>query len=173
MKFNQFGTHVGAQLRVQVGEWLIEKKDIRFADKSAAKRHTLLLPAREVARLARQKRFELQEPRDRSDLGKPNRLRHAAFLQRIGDVLGNRHVRIKSVGLEHHRYIALGRRNVVHYTLPEADGASRRKLEAGEHAQGRRLPAAGGAEQADELARPNVEIEIVDRDELAELFVQP
>ena len=62
----------------------------------------------------------------------------------------------------------LRRRHVVDHALAEADGAARRKLEAGEHAQGRRLAAARGPEQADELARLDVEVEIVDRDDRAD-----
>ena len=50
----------------------------------------------------------------------------------------------------------------------EQDAAFARRLEAGEHAQQRGLAAAGGPEQREELALPDVERERVDRDHRAE-----
>ncbi|GAA5240079.1 hypothetical protein BMMON2_29010 [Burkholderia mallei] len=45
-------------------------------------------------------------------------------------------------------------------------------LEARDHAQQRRLAAAGRAEQRDELTRGEIERDVVERGELAEAFVQ-
>jgi hypothetical protein len=72
-------------------------------------------------------------------------------------------VRPQRVRLEHHADVAVvgahvdsaGR--VVHDTIPDADPPLRALLEAGDKAQGRRLPAPAGAEQHEQLA-------IVDRD---------
>ena len=54
----------------------------------------------------------------------------------------------------------------------EQDAPARRALEAGDHPQRRRLPAAGRAEQREELARRHVEVDAVDRDVVAELLAQ-
>ena len=50
------------------------------------------------------------------------------------------------------------------------DVARGRALEAGDHAQRRRLAAARRAEQADDLARRDRQIDVVDGDEGAELL---
>ena len=62
------------------------------------------------------------------------------------------------------------RRQLVHAPAGDHDVARGRALEPGDHAQGRGLAAARRAEQADDLAGRDVEIDIVDRDERAELL---
>ena len=78
---------------------------------------------------------------------------HARHAQRKGDVLAHRHVRIKRVGLEHHRQAALGGRQCRVASLPSMlicppDDI----LEPGDQAQKRGLAAARGADEHDELA---------------------
>jgi len=68
---------------------------------------------------------------------------------------------IERVGLEHHGDIAFGRSQIVDYPTAEADGPAGGEFEAGQHAQGRRLAAARGAQQADKLTRPDGEVEVV------------
>ena len=81
-----------------------------------------------------------------------------AVLERIDHVLPHRHVRPHRVGLKHHAEVAqprrhqdaaLGRR---HHLPGDADFAGGRMLEPGDAAQGRRLAAAGRAEQDHDLA---------------------
>ena len=54
--------------------------------------------------------------------------------------------------------------SVGHVLAGEQDAAGVRGLEAAEHAQRRRLAAAGGAEQRDELAGLDGEVEVVHGD---------
>ena len=54
----------------------------------------------------------------------------------------------------------------------EQDLAGARRLEAGDHPQRRRLAAAGGPEQREELARGDLEVDPVDRDRVLELLAQ-
>src|SRR5947209_6793109 len=71
-------------------------------------------------------------------------------------------MRVERVVLEHHRDVALFRRHVVHHALTDADLAARNALEPRNHAQQSRLPASGGADQHNEFAIANGDIDAVD-----------
>src|SRR5262249_38118657 len=73
------------------------------------------------------------------------------------DVLVDREVRVERVALEHHRDVTVAGRDVVDDPRPDAHDALGDLLEAGEHPQRRRLPAAGGADQHHELAVGDLE----------------
>jgi hypothetical protein len=73
-------------------------------------------------------------------------------LQREGDVLGHRHVRIERVGLEHHGQLALGRRLAGDVAAIDVDGAAAGVLQAGDQPQQCRLAATRRADEDDELA---------------------
>ena len=93
-----------------------------------------------------------------------------SWLQAEGDVLFDRHMREQRIGLEHHvDGPAIGRR-AGKVLAVEDDFARRRLLEARQHAQQRGLAAAGGAEQREEFAVVDIEREVVDGDEIAELL---
>ncbi len=68
MQVHQFLAHVQPQLGVEGGERLVEQEQARARNHGAAKRDTLLLPARQLRRLAVEQRLDLQLPRDRLDL---------------------------------------------------------------------------------------------------------
>ena len=68
-------------------------------------------------------------------------------------VLEHAHVRVERVALEHHRDVALGRRQLRDVAAVDQDRAGGRLLEAGDHAQRRRLAAAARADEHDHLAR--------------------
>jgi hypothetical protein len=74
----------------------------------------------------------------------------------------HRHVRVEGVGLEHHRHVALVRRQIGD-VRPVEQARGRRLLEPGDHPQRRRLAAAGGAEQHHELAMRDREVERIHR----------
>ena len=88
--------------------------------------------------------------------------RGAAELQRVADVLGDRHVRVERVGLEDHRHVAVLRQHVGDVALADQHAAGGDGFEAGDHAQRRGLAAAGGAEQHEELAVGDGEVEALD-----------
>src|SRR3954454_19346649 len=103
--------------------------------------------------------------------------RQLAQLQSERDVLLDRHVRPHRVALEDHRHLPLlgrqraggrGEHNSVHL-----DGAGARLDEARNHPQGRGLAAAGGAEQRDELAFVELQIEARDCRDLAVALPEP
>ena len=75
------------------------------------------------------------------------------------------------IGLEHHRQVALRRRQRRHVapgdvTIPE------RLFKPGDQPKRRRLPAAGRSQQRDKLAGARLEADIVDRTEVAPRFTR-
>ena len=87
------------------------------------------------------------------------------------DVVGHGHVREQRVGLEDHAHVALVGRQVRDVLAVDLDAARVGVLEAGDHAQRRRLAAAGRPEEGDELAALGGEDEVLDRGEGAELLL--
>src|SRR5262249_19026280 len=84
--------------------------------------------------------------------------RHFLHPQAELDVLRHILVRKKSVALEHHAEAAVARLEIVDHAPVDADFARGRVLETGNHAQRRRLAAAGGTDEGDELAVVDVEV---------------
>ena len=70
-----------------------------------------------------------------------------------------RHVRVQRVVLEHHRDVALLGREVGDVAVADEQPTAVDALEAGEHPQRRRLAAAGRADQDEELAVVDDEVE--------------
>ena len=78
-------------------------------------------------------------------------------------------MREERVGLEHHRDVAIGRRETGDIAVADGDLAGGRHFETGNHAERRGLATAGGAEEGDEFARFDMEVDVVHRlDVLAE-----
>ena len=99
-----------AQRRVEVRERLVEEEGGRVAHDGAADRDALALAAGELAGAAIEVVGQVQDARRRcAHLLVDRRLVLAGHLEREGDVLADRHVRVERVGLEHHRELALGR----------------------------------------------------------------
>src|SRR5579864_3122700 len=102
----------------------------------------------------------------------------APYAQPISDVVENRHVRPHGVALEHHTDVAifgieinaaLGRRDRV---AADLDLAAIGPLQPGNASKCRGLAAAGWAEQGDELAFLDGEVDVVDRYFGAEILAQ-
>ncbi len=88
------------------------------------------------------------------------------------NVLEHRHVAEQRIVLEHEADLPLARADRRDVEPLQHDLPRIRVLEARDHAQQRRLAAAGRAEQRDELTRGEIERDVVERGELAEAFVQ-
>ena len=95
-------------------------------------------------------------------------LRHPARPQRRRDVLRRGLLRVERVALEHHRQVALGRRRLRGVDAVQVHGAGVGLLEPGDHAQRRGLARAGRAEQDEERALGDVELELLQRLDVAE-----
>ena len=94
--------------------------------------------------------------------------RRATPAQAEGDVLEHAEVREERVALEDGVRRALERREVGHVGVAEEDLALADLLEAADHPQRGRLPAARRAQQREELARRDVERHLIDGDEVTE-----
>src|SRR5207244_9725601 len=87
-------------------------------------------------------------------------------LQRERHVVVDRHVRVKRVGLEHHRDVAVLGGNVVHHALADHDAAFADGLDAGEHAKRGRLTAARRTDEHHELLVLDLDVEVIDDGEV-------
>ena len=125
----------GAQFGVKVGQRLVEQQHGRFAHQRARERDTLALAARKLARPAVEQMTDteqLRRPLDfLVDFGAGNALR----LQRKGDVVAHREMRIEAVALEHHGHAAGARWNIVDDVATDQKVAARLFLEPADDAQ--------------------------------------
>ena len=116
----ELDAHLHAQLGVEVRERLVEEEHLRLAHDRAADRDALPLAAGELARLA------LEQLLDAEDLGRvPHALRDLGLgelpqLQPERHVVVDGHVRVQRVVLEHHRDVAVLRRQVVDDPVADA-----------------------------------------------------
>ena len=96
----------------------------------------------------------------------------AAVDEAVADIRRHREVREQRVGLEHDAEVARGRRQVRDVAPADLDHAFVLRVEARDRAQQRGLAAARRPEEADELALVDVERDVFQRGELAEMLVQ-
>src|SRR5262249_15277002 len=85
-----------------------------------------------------------------------------ADLEPVRHVVEHAHVRVQRVVLEDHRDVAILRLELVHDASADDDLAARDLLEPGDHPQERRLAAARGTDDDDELAVRHVDVHAVD-----------
>jgi hypothetical protein len=71
-------------------------------------------------------------------------------------------VRVERVVLEHHRDVAVLRRDVRDVAVADEDAARVDLFEAREHAEGRGLATAGGTDENEEFPVADLEVELVD-----------
>ncbi len=159
--------HAFAELGVEIGERLVEEEDVRLRGHGARQSHALLLSARELSGLAAFEPAQAHHVERFLDAPCPLLLRQLAHAQAEGDVVGNRHMRKERVGLKDHRGVPPMRRHVVHALVVEEDVAAVWRDKSRDHTQRRRLAAARGAEQRDELAVRHVEVDVLHGDDVA------
>src|SRR5207244_13064569 len=166
----QLGAHLHPELGVEVGQRLIEQEHRGLAHDRPAHRHPLPLAARELPGLAFKVWLELEDGRrllyPRVDLLAGETL----DAQTVGHVLVHRHVRVERIVLEHHRDVAILRLQIVDDATADADLARSNLLQPGDHAQQRRLAAAGGTDDHNELAIRHIRGDAVDHLEAAVVF---
>ena len=145
--------HLLAQLQVERAERLVEEQDRRPVDDRARERDSLALAARELHRLAvaepgrrtRSSTSSARARRSRRDI--PLTRRPYSTFSRHG------HVREQRVVLEDRVDCPLRGRDARDVDALQLDAAGVGALEAGDHAQRRRLARARRAEHREELAR--------------------
>ena len=141
MQLGELEAHLHAQLRVEIGERLVEQKNLRLAHERPADRDPMALSAGKLRRPPVEKWLELQDARDFERAFILRFSRRAGDGERKGDVLPDRHVGIERIGLEHHRDAALRRRRVGHVDAIDEAISDGDLLEAGDHPQERGLAA--------------------------------
>ena len=146
----QLELHLLAELQVERAERLVEQQHARVVHERAPERDPLLLAARELPRLPLREAGEADELEHLGHAALELALRDALPLEPEGDVVLDRHVREERVALEDGVHVPLVRREADHVLVAEEDAALGRLLETADHAQRRRLPAAGRAEQREE-----------------------
>ncbi len=151
-----------AQLLVERAERLVEEQQLRLLGQAARQRDALLLAAGELVRLALGVGAELHQLQHRLDARRDLVLGQAVAAQAEGDVVEHREMREERVALEHHVHRPLVGRQPGEVLAVERDRSRGRRLEAGEHAQQRRLAAARRAEQGEDLALGDVDRDVVD-----------
>ena len=156
------GAHLDAKLRVEVRERLVHQEGLRLADDRAPHRDALPLAARECPWLLVEERFEAEDLRRLAHALADLLLLHLAQPEAERDVVEDGQVRVERVGLEDHRDVAVLRRHLVDDTVTDPNLALADLLEPGDHAQGRRLAAAGRADEHHELLVLGFEIEFGD-----------
>ena len=135
------GSHLDAELRVEVRERLVHEERLRVTHDRSSHRDPLALAAGERARLLLQRLREPENPCRFADATIDLVLREPAHLQCEAHVPMRIHVRIERVVLKDHRDVAILRRKVVHDLPVDLHRAGGDRLEARNHAERRRLPA--------------------------------
>ncbi len=164
----QLYAHLGAQLGVEVGQRLVEQQQLRLGGQRAGNRDALLLAAGELVRVALRVAAQVDQ---RQHLG---HARGAALarpaLQAEGHVLRDAHVRKQRIVLEHHADAALlgaDPATAGDDLAGDLDLALVGAVEPGDQAQRGRLAAAAGADDQQDLAGRDLEVELAQRLDLA------
>jgi hypothetical protein len=165
------GAHLYAQLGIEIAERFVEQEDLRIAHDGPAHGDALPLATGQFARPAVEIGFK------RQNLGRPPHLpvdlfgRDAAQLERESHILRDGHMRIERVGLEHHGDVAILGRQIIDHAAVDPELAIGDGFKARHHAEQGRLAAARGADQHDEFAIGDFDIDTVDNRHIAIGFV--
>ena len=156
--------HLLAQLQVERAERLVEQQHARLVDERAGDGDALLLTAGELGHVAVGVVLKAYQTQHTHDLLRDNVLRLLLDGQAEGDVVVDVHVREERVFLEYGVDLALVGRDVHDVLAVEEDLALGGLQEAAEDTQQRRLAAAGGTEQGDELVFVNIQADALEDD---------
>ena len=167
VELGQFDAHLHAQQGVEVGQRLVEQENFRLAGQRPADGDALALAAGQLRRFAVHQLVKLQQRCDFVRALRLHCLRGAGDRQRKRDIVAHREMRIERVGLEHHGDAPLGRVQPGDIGAVDEDRALGDLLQPGDHAQHRRLAAAGWPEQRAEFALADCQVEIGDGGDVA------
>ncbi len=165
----QLVAQLHAELRVEVGQRLVEQEDPRLEHERPRDGDALLLAAGELGHVLvelRLAQLDLVGHRTHEPVGLG--LARLPDREAERDVLPHRHAGEERVVLEDHAHAALLARQPRGDLAVDDDVAAARVDEAGERPQRRRLAAAGRPEEREELALVDLEVEPRDRHLVAE-----
>ena len=156
-----------AELEVERTERLVQQQSLRAIHERPSKRDPLPLAARQLRGLAAAVAPQAHELERLSRAPPPLVTRHLLHAQSVLHVLLNRHVREERVVLEDRVDVPRVGRQVRDVAPAELDRPLVGPLEAGYHPQRGRLAGARRAEHREELTAANLEVDAVDRDDVA------
>jgi len=160
--------HLLAELEVQRPQRLVEQQHLGLVDQGPGQRHPLLLAAGELVGSAF---LHPGQPHHPGGLGHPPAELGAldpAHPQPELDVLADGHVGEEGVGLEHGVDRPAVRRRHADFLTEDAQAPLGGQVQPGDHAQRGGLAASRRAEQGEELAVADGQVDVVDRHDLAE-----
>ena len=158
--------HLVAELQGEGAEGCVEQQHLGTVHERPGQGNPLLLAPGQLGGLAVGHGTHLDQvdgPVDEAPAFGPG---DPAHLEAEADVVGHRHVGEQGVALEHGVDGPLVGRAEAHLLAVDADGPRRREFQAGHHAQGGGLAAARRAEQGEELAVGDGEVDVVHRGDL-------
>ena len=165
LQLADFLPDLAAQLGVEVGEGFVEQQDGRFQDQGAGDGDPLLLSAGQLARQTLSVAGKTHQLQAVFGPVPDLRLGDAAHREAVGHVLEHGHVRKQGVGLKHHGDVPGAGRQAGDVVAADEDAARGGHFQAGDEAEGRRLAASARPQQRHQVAHPNFEGYLIDRDD--------
>ena len=138
----QLAAHLGAELRIEIGERLVHETDRILGDDCARKRDTLLLAPGQLRGFALEQRDQSEQSRSLCQAGIAQCARHAPDFQSEQNVFAHAQMREQSIGLKHHRNAALGGGPRRHFLLPPGHSSRAGSRRPGRRCRG--FPGPGG-----------------------------
>ena len=164
-----------AHLGVQRAKGLIQQQHLGFDRQGPRQGDALPLTARQLRRVAIGQPVQLHQAQQvmhpTPNLRFGGACRPRAHAQAKSDVLKHRHVAKQRVVLEHKADLALAHMHVGRVFAAESDAACVGGFEASNDAQQRGLAATRRTQEGQQLARADVQADVVERGERTELFV--
>ena len=162
VEFDDFGTHLDTEFRVEVGQRFVHQEDFRVTDDGTAEGDTLTLTTRKGLWLTVEIFFDLKDAGSFADAAVDFLAGKATDAETKGHVVVDRHVRIQGVGLEDHRDVAVFRGAVVGIFAIDPEFAAGDVFQTGDHTKGRGFAAARRSDEDDEFLLGDFEVEIED-----------
>ena len=163
--------HGRPQLGIQVGEGLVQKKDLGAPHNGPPQGNPLALASRQGAGLALQVFRDAQNLRRLHDLAVDLLLRHAGRPQGKGHVLVNRHVGVQRVVLKDHGNVPLPGLYVVDDLPVDSQLPCGNVLQPRDHPKRRGLSAPRGPHEYNEFPISDLHAKIVDRLRLSLVYL--
>jgi hypothetical protein len=157
-----FSPHLVTQLGVEIRQRFIHQADARLRNNGAPERHALALPAGQLRRLALEQLFETDDLRHALKPLVALGAGYPAHAQAEDDILGHAQMRKQGVGLEDHRDLALGRRQMGDVGTADGNRTTVELFEACDQTKRCGFAAAGWTKQHQQRAFLCRETDVVD-----------
>ena len=166
--------HDVTRLRIEPGRGLVEQQHVRVVHERAGDRQPALHAARKRLDFARSALVQLDELEQPVGACSYLAARQSEVAAVDDQVLAHRQLVVERVLLWNDAQAAANLRAVGDGVQVEnAERPRGRRRDAADHAHGRALPRSVRAEKAERFAALHVEVDPVDRDEIAELLQEP